>query len=76
MKVDISDSSMLGLREEEKESKDVTHVFVSLMMAIVDLTWDRFLEIVEKVTSPMIVSSPAQVNSKGAISSNSPFFVG
>ena len=73
MEVDNSDSLVSGLGEEEKESKEVTHVPTSLMMAMIDLTQYQFLDMMDKAPSPMMVSSPARVNSKGAISSDPDF---
>jgi len=60
VEVDILDSSVLSLREEDKERKKVTHVFASLTMNMVDLMHDYILEMVDdRVPSPTTVSSLA-----------------
>ncbi len=55
MEVDISDSLVSGSGGEE----EVTHVFASLMMDIVDLMQNQFPKMVDKAPSLVMVSSPA-----------------
>lgn len=70
--VEVFDSSRSGSGDVIKGRKEMTHVSTSIGLGCVDLTRDQFPDIVDRVPSPITISSLARVSSKDNIIPNPP----
>ena len=68
--MEVSDSSRPGLGDEIKGRKEMTHVLATIGLRCMDLTRDQFPDTVDRVPSPIMISSPIIISSKDNVIPN------
>ncbi len=69
-KVEVSDSSKSSSGDVIKGRKEMTHVSITIGLGCVDLTRDQLPDNVDRVPSPITISSPIRVSFKDNVIPN------